>query len=123
MRSPKNAVLMFLKDILRIEGAYKGKLMFKSLANPLQALPARRREAISYLLLVLAVFAAYANVYHNAFLFDDQDLIITNRFLRDWIHLPDLFTHLNYAGSGREGSFYRPITMLMYMVVYQMFGL
>jgi tetratricopeptide (TPR) repeat protein len=83
----------------------------------------QHREAIAYLLLPLAVFAIYANVYPYDFLLDDQSLIITNLFLRDWHHLPDIFTHLNYAGSGAEKGFYRPVEQVLRLALYQMFGL
>ena len=98
--------------------------MFQSLINRFQTLSAGRREAISYLLLVLAIFAAYANVYQDDFLIvDDEYLVLMNKFLRDWRYLPDILTHLNYAGSGHPGTYYRPIAMVLHLVLYQMFGL
>jgi len=86
-------------------------------------LPAGCRETAPYLLLVLAVFAAYANVYHAAFLLDDHPLITDNKFLRDWKHIPDILTNMNYAGAGLEGGNYRPVTTLLHLVLFQMFGL
>jgi hypothetical protein len=46
-----------------------------------QALPPWQRQMAPYLLLALAIFAAYSNVYHNAFLYDDKTLITDNFFL------------------------------------------
>lgn len=89
----------------------------------MDGISAARREALSYLLLVLAVFAVYSNVYHGGFLLDDQSLIITNVYLRDWSHLPDIFKNLNYAGSGTEKGFYRPVEEVLRLVLYQIFGL
>jgi len=97
--------------------------MFQNLTNRFQALPAGGRDAVACLLLALAVFAVYANVYHGDFIFDDVLLISRNQYLRDWRHLPDIFTHLNYAGAGMEGAFYRPVEMLLRLALYQLFGL
>lgn len=77
----------------------------------------------SYFFLVLAVFAAYANVYHNQFLFDDLSIIVENAFLREWKSFPDLVTNLTITGSGRAGGFYRPLQMMLYFFLYQSFGL
>ncbi len=97
--------------------------MFQNLISRFKNLSAGQREAAAYLGLALAVFAAYSNVYQYDFLLDDQSLIITNLFLRDWHHLPDIFKHLNYTGSGEEKGFYRPIEEVLRLVLYQMFGL
>jgi hypothetical protein len=88
-----------------------------------ESLSARQREILPYLLLALAVFAAYANVYHNEFLLDDLPMIIQNEFLRDWNRLPDLLTNLTITGAGRTGGFYRPLQLLCYFFIYQAFGL
>jgi hypothetical protein len=90
------------------------------------ALPTSYREAAPYVLLILAVLAAYANIYSGTFLFEDQILIINNKFLRSWHYLPDIFTHTNYGGDNSadvQGVFYRPITIMMYLIIYQIFGL
>jgi len=97
--------------------------MFQSLINRFQTLPAGWREATPYLLLTLAVFAAYANVYNDAFLLDDPYLVVGNKFLRDWRYLPDIFTHLNYAGADRDGVYYRPLVTVLHLILYQIFGL
>lgn len=86
-------------------------------------LSAKQREGVPYLALVLAVFAAYANVYGNSFLLDDMVLIVQNEFLRHWDKLPDLLTSLSLAGDGKTGGFYRPLQMLLFFFMYQAFGL
>lgn len=82
----------------------------------------RREEIAPYLVLVAAVFAAYANVYKNDFLFDDFHLIVNNQFLKSWSHLPDLLTLPNMAGGGRTDGFYRPVPALIHLFAYQGFG-
>ncbi len=76
-----------------------------------------------YALLVLAVLAAYSNVYGNAFLYDDQFLISENNFLKSFAHLADIFTSSTTAGFGTRDPFYRPLQIFLYLIVYQLFGL
>lgn len=82
----------------------------------------RQREAAPYLVLAIAVFTAYANVYANQFLLDDIVLIVKNEFLRDWNHLPDLLTGQVF-GEGNNSAFRRPLPPVIYFFVYQAFGL
>jgi hypothetical protein len=91
--------------------------------NWLQFLSPQQRAAAPYLFLAGAVFAVYANVYRNAFVLDDMILIVQNGLLRDWGHLPDLLTGLTNSGAGMGGGFYRPLQMLLYFFIYQVFGL
>jgi tetratricopeptide (TPR) repeat protein len=76
-----------------------------------------------YLLLITAVFAAYANVFGNAFLFDDQMLIVENEFLRHWSSWPLVFTTPVMAGSHTSSDFYRPLQTVLYLIIYQLGGL
>lgn len=92
------------------------------LTNWFKNLPPKQQEGAPYLALTLAVLAAYANVYHNDFVFDDFSLIVNNQFLKSWEHLPDLLTSTNSAGSGNPNGFYRPIPALVHFLVYQAFG-
>jgi tetratricopeptide (TPR) repeat protein len=80
------------------------------------------RSAAPYLFLAAAVFAVYANVYRNTFINDDLRLIVHNSFLLDWRRLPDILTNILEAGAGSEGFFYRPMQMLLYFFLYQLFG-
>jgi hypothetical protein len=66
-------------------------------------------------LLVLAVFLAYMNVYHNPPLLDDKNLIVHN----DHLHSLNGMLH----GAMDPAGFYRPMQMLFYFFIYQVFGL
>ena len=70
----------------------------------------------------LAILLAYASVWPNTFLFDDLDLIKNNEFLKSWSGFPQLLTSLNFAGSGSDGLFYRPVPMVLHFFLYQAFG-
>jgi hypothetical protein len=78
---------------------------------------------LPYGALIAACLAVYCNVYGNAFLFDDVLLIKSNRFLQSWSGLGDIFTHSITAGAGMHDRFYRPLQILLYLIIYQSFGL
>lgn len=85
-----------------------------------------RRPAPSFWLaisLVAVVFAIYANVYGNAFLYDDEFLIQKNVLLRDEVRFWSFFGGSSTAGAGGADSFYRPMQGLLYWLVYQSAGL
>ncbi len=73
--------------------------------------------------LVVAVLLAYANVYANVFLYDDILLIVHNKLLQHWNTLPELLSGLTNSGDGLATGFYRPLQMLFYLVIVQIFGL
>src|SRR5580692_11109476 len=50
----------------------------------------RVQGILPYLVLAIAVFAAYSNIYGNTFLYDDNYLIVNNQFIRSWHYLPTL---------------------------------
>ena len=83
---------------------------------------APHHEIVPYLLLAAAVFLAYASVYDNAFLFDDDLIIVMNRFLPNWGSLPHLLTASTTDGARIAGGFYRPMQLLAYFIVYHLFG-
>ena len=82
-------------------------------------------SAVPCALLAAAVLLAYANVYHNEFLFDDPVLITGDKFLTSWRYIGTLFTaHIDQGFSGGlyHDPFYRPLQMLLYLFVYQTAG-
>jgi tetratricopeptide (TPR) repeat protein len=81
-----------------------------------------RRTALPYLALVLAVLAAYANIYANGYVFDDGLLIARNQYLRSWSTFGHLFTAGTTDGAHVPGGFFRPVQNLLYFFVYQIFG-
>jgi len=80
-------------------------------------------EFIPYLALAAAVLAIYSNVFFNQFLFDDQSMLVQNKFLHGWENLPSLLSNSNFSGADRAGGFHRPLQMLLYFLIYQLFGL
>jgi len=74
-----------------------------------------------YLTLIAAVFVAYANVYENGFLFDDDLIIRMNENLRHWDFVR-LLSSSTTGGAHIPGGFFRPVQMLLYFIVYHIGG-
>jgi protein O-mannosyl-transferase len=88
------------------------------------SLPSARLASLwPYLVLALAAFLAYFNVYENTFLLDDEFLLIKNTWLQGWDHLGDIFVSSTTAGAGGYDSFYRPLQIFSYFLLYKFFGL
>ncbi len=81
------------------------------------------KQIAPYLLLVIAVLAAYANIYGNQFLLDDEFLIYRNRFISEWKYAGTIFLSSSTAGWGGIDPFYRPLQTLLYLLIYQFFDL
>lgn len=82
----------------------------------------QRENALYGLLLFLCVSLAYAGAFPSAFLYDDEFLILKNRFLTSFEYLPQIFSSSSTGGAGYVDSFYRPLQTLAYLIVQQLFG-
>lgn len=75
---------------------------------------------------VVAVFAAtilvYLNSFGNAFVWDDQYLVIDHIQIKHWTKLPELFASDLFPRVMPSG-YYRPLQAVTNMVDYQMWGL
>src|SRR5271154_2856454 len=99
------------------------RVTVKKIRNSPSRLSAQADKWIPYVVLVLAVFAVYGNVYENAFLYDDESLILKNIFLRSWHSIGAIFSTSITAGANIPGGFYRPLQILLYLIIYQFAGL
>ncbi|MDX2028727.1 MAG: tetratricopeptide repeat protein [Alphaproteobacteria bacterium] len=84
-----------------------------------ETLSPRAKKLAPYLALVIAVFLAYCNVYGSEFLYDDEFLIVKNEFLRSWDYLGSIFTGSIGAGAHQASGFYRPLQVVLYLIVFQ----
>jgi tetratricopeptide (TPR) repeat protein len=80
-------------------------------------------NVMAYMVLAIAVFAAYANVYANPFFYDDLILVTGNQLLRSWSYLSSLFYTLLPDGNNHSSSYFRPVQMLLYLILFQAGGL
>jgi hypothetical protein len=85
-------------------------------------IPAPLRKIVPYFALVLAVLLVYGNIFDNAFLYDDEYIILKNDFLHDWGAIPHIFVTTLMAGANHVNGFYRPLQISLYLVIYQFFG-
>jgi tetratricopeptide (TPR) repeat protein len=76
------------------------------------------------LLLLLAV-VPYLNSLQNGFVYDDNNEILTNPYIRSFAHLGDIFSTRILAHLGARGAtnYYRPISILGFLLCYKLFGL
>jgi tetratricopeptide (TPR) repeat protein len=76
------------------------------------------------LLLLLAV-VPYLNSLPNGFVYDDNNEVSTNPYIRSFGHLGDIFSTRILAHLGARGAtnYYRPISILGFLLCYKLFGL
>lgn len=91
---------------------------------PLAGTPARHLAVAVFL--TILVTAGYTNVLQNGFVWDDTIQILQNPFLRpgaSWLRLFN-FGVWAFPNPGRPSAnnYYRPLQMLTYKIIVQMFG-
>ena len=76
------------------------------------------------LLLLLAVLP-YTNTLQNGFVYDDNNEVLTNPFIRSFAHVGDIFGTRILAHLGARGAtnYYRPISIFGFLICYKFFGL
>ena len=85
----------------------------------------KKKEKIFIGILLLAGFLCYINALPNKFLWDDEEQIVNNAFIKKGSNFPLAFSSSTFY-SGQEkpiGGFYRPWVTLSYMFLYRLFGL
>jgi Flp pilus assembly protein TadD len=85
------------------------------------ALP-RRTGALALAVALLATIP-YAHTIGHGFAFDDEPVIVKNRFLTSLRRLPDLLTHGEWAGAALQARVYRPLTGATYAANHALGGL
>jgi tetratricopeptide (TPR) repeat protein len=82
-------------------------------------------EAWLILLLLLLAVLPYANTLQNGFVYDDNNEVLTNPFIRSFSHVGDIFSTRILAHLGARGAtnYYRPIGILGFLICYKLFGL
>ncbi|MFN7952450.1 MAG: tetratricopeptide repeat protein [bacterium] len=70
-------------------------------------------------------FALHANVLGAGFVLDDEYQVQRNPWIRDWRHLPEMFSsHVwNFLPSAPPSNYYRPLMHVIYAATFQLFGL
>lgn len=79
------------------------------------------RERRNFLFLLAGVALVYLGCLRNAFLWDDQVVLVANSFIKNWKNIGHLFSSSYFTGSGELS--YRPVATLSYMVGHGLWGL
>jgi Tfp pilus assembly protein PilF len=80
-------------------------------------------QLLATLLLVLAI-ACYANSLTNGFVYDDEQQILQNPYIKSWHFLPQIFgtTVWSFVGAAGLTNYYRPLMTFSYLLLWQIFG-
>jgi hypothetical protein len=74
-------------------------------------------------IITIWVFGIYGNTLNNSFIYDDINLVVENKAIRNFMNIPAVFTHHLTYFSNKPGKFFRPIQSLSFMWDYFLFGL
>ncbi|MFA6407087.1 MAG: tetratricopeptide repeat protein [Candidatus Paceibacterota bacterium] len=66
-------------------------------------------------IIVLGILA-YANALPNKFLYDDNDGIVNNIYIKDWHYFPNYFSENLTAGAGVVSNYWRPVLLITYSI-------
>ncbi len=80
----------------------------------------RKFLLLSFGLIVLAGVLIYANSLGGQFVWDDETLVLNNPYIKDWSHLPTIFTSRLGSVAKEAGAFYRPVQTFTYLVDYSL---
>jgi len=75
-------------------------------------------------LLILLSLVAYGNTLFNSFVYDDEQQILQNPYVKSWHYLPQIFgsTVWSFIGAAGLTNYYRPLMTFAYLILWQMFG-
>jgi tetratricopeptide (TPR) repeat protein len=74
-------------------------------------------------MVITACFLVYGNTLRNGFVYDDIPQVVQNPWIRDFRHLPEIFSTNVWAFQGISTNYYRPLLHISFLLTYQLFGL
>src|SRR6202162_781477 len=79
-------------------------------------------QALIALLILLAVLC-YGNSLFNGFVYDDEQQILQNPYVKNWHYLPQIFstTVWSFVGAAGTTNYYRPLMTLTFLALWQLF--
>jgi tetratricopeptide (TPR) repeat protein len=74
--------------------------------------------------LILLSLIAYGNTLFNSFVYDDQQQILQNPYVKSWRYLPQIFgsTVWSFIGAAGLTNYYRPLMTFAFLILWQIFG-
>ncbi len=89
--------------------------------------PSAKSSTTTWLLFVLLLLAVlpYVNTLQNGFVYDDNNEVLTNPYIRSFSHVGEIFSTRILAHLGARGAtnYYRPISIFGFLICYKLFGL
>lgn len=73
-------------------------------------------KTLGVIIIVLAVFAVYANTIPAQFVWDDQTIVVRNDAIKSFKHIPYVFSNQFAEMTKYRGNIYRPMQEISYMV-------
>jgi tetratricopeptide (TPR) repeat protein len=87
----------------------------------------RESQTTTWLLAILLFLAVapYFNTLQNGFVYDDNNEVLTNPYIRSFSHVGEIFSTriLAHLGSRGATNYYRPISIFGFLICYKLFGL
>jgi tetratricopeptide (TPR) repeat protein len=73
---------------------------------------------------VIIAFLCYANTLGNGFVYDDDQQILQNPYVKSWHYLPQIFGSTVWTFQGQVGTsnYYRPLMTFTFLLLWQIFG-
>ena len=85
------------------------------------------RRPRTLLIAALVAFATlpYLNILFNGFVYDDDNQVLKNPYIRNFHYLKEIFTTnvWSFAGESAVTNYYRPMMTLGYLVCHRLFGM
>jgi protein O-mannosyl-transferase len=78
-----------------------------------------------FLILMTISLVVYSPALFNGFVWDDEEQIVNNPFVKDWRYLPSLFSGSTFGGGGSAlpiGGYYKPLMSVWYLINHSLFG-
>jgi tetratricopeptide (TPR) repeat protein len=81
-------------------------------------------ETLLIAVLILATCVCYANMLSNGFVYDDDQQILQNPYVKSWKFVPEIFSTTVWSFVGQAGAtnYYRPLMTLTYLGLWTVFG-
>jgi tetratricopeptide (TPR) repeat protein len=74
-------------------------------------------------LLILLALVCYGNTLFNGFVYDDEQQILQNPYVKSWHYLPQIFgtTVWSFVGAAGTTNYYRPLMTFTFLALWQIF--
>jgi Tfp pilus assembly protein PilF len=81
-------------------------------------------ETLLIAILILVTCVCYANMVANAFVYDDDQQILQNPYVKSWRFIPQIFSTTVWSFVGQAGAtnYYRPLMTLTFLTLWSVFG-